>query len=198
MPKNPIKNFLYTQLFTTPPPVCESFMGKTIIITGASAGLGLSAAQQIANLNADRVILACRSVSKGEAAKHRIAENITSQTRLEVWPLDLTSFESINTFASRVGNELDRVDGLISNAGILTAEWRVYNGEESQIMTHVIGPVLLCLLLKEKLAKSSATISIVGSDMHHFSRLDGWADVPEGESILESLRKESTAKAEER
>lgn len=200
MPKNPIRNFLYTQLFTSPPPVNESFKGKTVIITGASAGLGLSAAQQLASLDAARVILACRSTTKGELAKGRISQELTTiqHERLEVWPLDLTSFTSIKSFASRVNNELPRVDGFISNAGILTADWSLINGEESQIMTHVVGPILLCLLLKAKLKESSATISIVGSDMHHFAKLAGWADLPENQCILQALRQEDTAHGEER
>lgn len=71
--------FLHSQFFVTPPKPTKSFEGQTVIVTGSSAGLGLAAARQITQLNAAKVILAVRTVSKGETVKKSI-EAATGRT----------------------------------------------------------------------------------------------------------------------
>lgn len=61
--------FWYTQHFTRPQlPTDRNFKGRTVIITGANVGLGFEAARHIVQMGASKVILAVRSVDKGEAA----------------------------------------------------------------------------------------------------------------------------------
>jgi retinol dehydrogenase 12 len=62
--RNPIRAFK-TQVTPLPVPT-NDFSGKTVIVTGANVGLGLAAAQHFVRLNAQRVILGCRSLVKGE------------------------------------------------------------------------------------------------------------------------------------
>lgn len=52
-----------------------SFVGKTVIITGSNTGLGREAARHIARLGAETIILAVRSLRKGEAAKRDIEQS---------------------------------------------------------------------------------------------------------------------------
>src|SRR6185437_7107197 len=91
--------------------------GQTIIVTGANVGLGLEAARHFVRLGAARVILAVRSVEKGEQAKADI-ETSTSCGKdvVQVWPVDLGSFESVKQFCRRADAELDRLDALVENA----------------------------------------------------------------------------------
>ncbi|KAL9627045.1 MAG: hypothetical protein Q9164_007723, partial [Protoblastenia rupestris] len=63
---------VYTQLAFRPPVPKADFSGKTIIVTGANVGLGKEASKHFVRLNTHKVILAVRSVKKGEAAKAEI------------------------------------------------------------------------------------------------------------------------------
>jgi NAD(P)-dependent dehydrogenase (short-subunit alcohol dehydrogenase family) len=93
--------------------------GKTVIVTGANVGLGKSAAAHFVSLNADKIIIACRSVEKGEAAKAEIIKSVdNAKTTIEVWPLDLSNYDSIRSFVKRA-NALERLDIVVENAGQL-------------------------------------------------------------------------------
>jgi retinol dehydrogenase-12 len=67
-----VRDFLHVQLFLDIPKPTTSFLGKTVIVTGANSGLGKESAKHIVALNASRVILACRNSSSGKAAKLEI------------------------------------------------------------------------------------------------------------------------------
>lgn len=90
--------------------------GKTIIVTGANIGLGKEAARHFVRLNASRVILACRTVSKGEAARADIEATTQRSGVVDVWPLDLEDYDSIRSFAQHAAT-LDRLDVMLENAG---------------------------------------------------------------------------------
>jgi NAD(P)-dependent dehydrogenase (short-subunit alcohol dehydrogenase family) len=168
--------FLHSQLFAKLPYPKSSFPGQTVIITGSNTGLGLEAARHIARLGASKVILACRTISKGQAAAANItsSEHLTSD-RVEVWELDLSSYESVKAFSQRV-QQLDRLDAFIQNAGILTAQYRLEEGEESTITVNVTSATLLGLLVLPKLRQSAkkygvrGRLSFVGSDLQYIAK----------------------------
>jgi NAD(P)-dependent dehydrogenase (short-subunit alcohol dehydrogenase family) len=168
--------FLHSQLFAKLPYPKSSFSGQTVIITGSNTGLGLEAARHIARLGASKVILACRTISKGQTAAANItsSEHLTSD-RVEVWELDLSSYESVKAFSQRV-QQLDRLDAFIQNAGILTAQYRLEEGEESTITVNVTSATLLGLLVLPKLRQSAkkygvrGRLSFVGSDLQYIAK----------------------------
>ena len=172
-------NFLVSQLFIRPTYPRKDRTGQTVIITGANIGLGLEAARHFVRLNAKRVILAVRSVEKGEAAKEDIEKTTGKKGVVSVWTLDLASYASVKAFAKRASTELDRVDALIENAGIATPHYRVSEDNESTITTNVISTFLLALLMLPVLRKSAKqynitpTLTIVSSEVH------AWTDLPE-------------------
>jgi NAD(P)-dependent dehydrogenase (short-subunit alcohol dehydrogenase family) len=168
--------FLRSQLFAKLPYPSASFSGQTVIITGSNTGLGLEAARHIARLGAARVILACRTISKGQTAAANIAssEHLTSD-RIEVWELDLSSYESVKAFGQQV-QQLDRLDAFIQNAGILTTQYRLEEGEESTITVNVTSATLLGLSVLPKLRESAkkygvrGRLSFVGSDLQYIAK----------------------------
>src|SRR5438045_5791845 len=97
-----ITTFLYSQFFVTPPVPDHDFNGQTVVVTGSNTGLGLEAARHFVRLNAAKVILAVRSVEKGEAAKRDILQTTRRTVDcIEVWPLDLARYDSVKQFVAR-------------------------------------------------------------------------------------------------
>lgn len=172
------RNFIYQQFVAKLPIPTHDFSGQTIIVTGSNTGLGLEAVRHLSKLNAALIIIAVRGVEKGEAAKKAIlATTSRKDSTIEVWELDLLSFESVRAFAARA-SKLDRLDAVLENAGILTRQFRIFEGYESQVATNVIGTFLLALLILPKL-KETATkfnvqprLSIVSSDGHLLAKFE--------------------------
>lgn len=146
-------SFFYRQFFLTPPTPTEDFTGKTIIVTGANVGLGLEAARHFTRCNASKVIIAVRSTEKGEAAKKDIEHSTKRTGVVEVWQLDLLSYESVKQFAERASS-LERVDVLVENAGIATRVHKLAEGNEATITTNVVSTFLLALLMLPKLKQT--------------------------------------------
>ncbi|KIM23304.1 hypothetical protein M408DRAFT_27996 [Serendipita vermifera MAFF 305830] len=175
----------------TLPETVADLTRRTVIITGANVGLGFEAAKRFYAMNPSRLILAVRSVSKGEDAKKVIIESgkkegppgtVREETRVDVWALDLTSFESVRSFAKKCDEELDRVDILLENAAIQTLKWSLTkDGWEADLQTNVLSTFLLAALLAPLVAKTchlpapaqSPTLKphlvIVASDAHFFA-----------------------------
>lgn len=105
----PLLDELRSQLFTRPPYPTADFSGKTIIVTGTNVGLGKEAVKHFVRLNAEKVIIAVRSISKGEAAKAEIEGESKHATDIEVWKLDYASYASCKEFVANVA-KLNRVD----------------------------------------------------------------------------------------
>jgi len=174
-----LRLFLHSQLFRTPQFPTQSFADQTVIITGANVGLGLEAARHFFRLNCAKLIIAVRTVSKGQTAKEDILQTVKHRTdvdAIEVWALDLASTASTVAFAERVNKELPRVDVLVESAGINNKTYAVSEGTEQTMQVNVINTLLLGLLLLPKLtetakfAKSLPHLTIVTSEAHHLTK----------------------------
>lgn len=129
-------SFLYSQLFVTLPIPTEDFTGQTVIVTGSNTGLGLEASRHLCRLNASLVILAVRNLTKGAAAKDSIlARTGRPSNSIEVWELDMNSFDSVKAFVARA-NKLQRLDAILENAGMMTQHFNLVAGYESTITTN--------------------------------------------------------------
>jgi retinol dehydrogenase-12 len=141
-------------------------------LKGSNCGLGLEAARHFTRLNAKLVILACRNASKGTLAKGSIEESTKRTGVVEVWLLDLRSFNSVKAFCKRA-KSLERIDILIANAGIATPKLELVEGFESTITVNVISTFLMLTLLVPKMKETregfgtEARIVVVTSDAHH-------------------------------
>ncbi|KIM23279.1 hypothetical protein M408DRAFT_27970 [Serendipita vermifera MAFF 305830] len=143
--------------------------GRVMIITGANTGLGLESAKRFYEMQPAHLILAVRNISKGEVAKQEILStaSVESTTKLDVWELDLASFESVKTFGRKCEAELERLDILLENGGV--------NGGALQV--NVLSTFLLAGLLAPLLAKTEKLpapgganlkphLVVVSSDVH--------------------------------
>lgn len=161
-------NDVSTQIFHRPEYPTTDFSGKTIIVTGSNVGLGKEAVKHFVRLNAKTVIVAVRSIAKGEAAKAEIEAESGRTGVVEVWELDLSYYASVKTFAKRAAS-LDCLHAAILNAGIAPQKYETAEDNESAITVNVISNVLLGLLLLPTLRSSAKkwgfepTLSYVGS-----------------------------------
>lgn len=147
---------------------------QVVIVTGANTGLALKAARHFARLNAARVILAVRNINKSNTAADDIARSTgVNRNRLEIWPLDLSDFKSIIHFGEKV-NQIDRLDALAQNAGILTQQWKKVEGMESHVAIDLVAPMLLGMLVLPKMKQSASKygshghLAFVGSETEYF------------------------------
>ncbi|KAK4239292.1 hypothetical protein C8A03DRAFT_43060 [Achaetomium macrosporum] len=140
-------------------PAGNSFSGKTVLITGANSGLGLAAATKFASLSVSRLILAVRNIEAGQAAREAIEADTGPGGKgvVEVWELDMDSYESIKAFVKRVNEELERLDVVVLNAGVYMVDYRVGRyGVEETLQVNTLSTVLLGALLLPKLKEGSA------------------------------------------
>ncbi|KAJ5150453.1 short-chain dehydrogenase/reductase [Penicillium coprophilum] len=197
-----VLSFLYSQLFVTPPVPTYDFTGQTIIITGANRGIGLEAARHLLRLNARRVVLAVRSTKRGEDAAAELKKSTTGHPGIiQVEELDMASHSSVKAFAARM-NKLDRLDGVLLNAGMYTHEFYLADGFlESHLVVNVINTFFLSFLLlpilrasAERSHNARARISFVSSDRHVMYGLPEWKE----ENPFEVLSDPERARMDER
>lgn len=171
---------LFSNIFVTLPiPTAEpSISEQTFIVSGSNTGLGLESCRHLSRLGAGKIIMAVRTESKGEAAKQEILKTTKRpESSIEVWHLDMDSYESIRKFSERVA-DLPRVDGVLANAGIMTTNFRLSESFEATINVNVIGTFYLYLLLAPKMRESGkktgnlSRFTIPNSALHFLAKFD--------------------------
>ena len=146
--------------------------GKKAIVTGANTGLGYETALGLAKVGTT-VIMACRNLTKGEAAKAKILSEV-SDTEITVIELDLSSLESVRQFAATYREQFETLDLLINNAGIMFPPYtKTTEGFESQIGVNHLGHFLLTQLLIDLMPDSSESrVVSLSSNAHKFGRMN--------------------------
>ena len=133
--------------------VCQSqasMNGKTVVVTGASSGIGKATALELAKRGA-RVIMACRNICKAEKAVQDIRRQ-TSCGQLIVRKLDLASLASVRDFAACICQEEELIHVLINNAGVYGYPYTLTeDGLEMQMAVNHFGHFLLVNLLLDNL-----------------------------------------------
>lgn len=144
-----LRVFVKSQFFVkpVPPPSSISLQGQTAIVTGSNSGLGLAAVGVLLEYHVSHIIMAVRTVEKGEkvAAPLRKAH---PKAKIEVWQLDMLSYESVQAFAAKCST-LPRLDKVLLNAGSLMADFETNKstGHESTIQVNYLSTALLAILL---------------------------------------------------
>jgi NAD(P)-dependent dehydrogenase (short-subunit alcohol dehydrogenase family) len=144
---------------------------RKIIITGANSGLGFSATKILAE-NGAKVIMACRSLDKAKDAKQEIIEELDDPD-LEVMELDLSSLESVESFAEEFREEYDSLDILCNNAGLMALPRRETDeGFEMQLGVNHLGHFALTAHLIDMIVDSSGRVVNQSSMAHKDAEID--------------------------
>lgn len=135
-----------------------SFAGKTIVLTGATSGLGFEAAIKFLNLGVDTLVIGSRSLDHGYAAKTELETRTNRPDVVQVWELEMGNYQSIKRFADRVDTELGQLDIALLNAGLWNRDYAVSpEGWEETLQVNTLSTTLLAFLLLPKLRDSSST-----------------------------------------
>ena len=175
---------MITNAITPRQPPTTLFTDKTVLITGANTGIGLEAARYFVQLEARRVILAVRLREKGEAARKDIEASTGRLGVVQVVRLDMGSYDSIHEFIEELDRDVDRLDVVILNAGVIEQEYRrSQEGWENTLQVNTISTALLTLLLLPRLVHQESEkgdfprLIIVSSILYRNAKLDqvrGW------------------------
>mmetsp|Transcript_35273 Transcript_35273/g.48962 ORF Transcript_35273/g.48962 Transcript_35273/m.48962 type:complete len:427 (+) Transcript_35273:83-1363(+) len=153
---------------------------KTVIITGASSGLGLSAARVLIEGGEHHVVLACRNVAKMQ----EVAEVLEFPNKLyTIMELELTSLASVRQFVNKFRKTNRTLDCLCCNAAIYLpnqpAPTYTEDGfEESVGVNHLSHFLLVNLMLKDLQKSKEPRCIIVGSITGNRNTVGGGAVKP--------------------
>jgi len=142
--------------------------GRTILVTGANAGIGYWCAEILATQGA-RVLLGCRSAERAQVAVSSIRAQVPGAD-LDIMPVDLGSLASV---ASATASLDERLDAVICNAGVKAADRsaRTADGLDLMVGTNAIGHFALVAQL-DRLLADDARVVAVGSLAHRFAEID--------------------------
>ena len=137
--------------------------GRTFVITGANAGLGLQSTRALTDAGA-RVLMACRDTGRAETAR----AGLPHPDRAEVVELDLADLHSVRAAAEVLAER--RPDVLINNAGLMNIpRSATVQGHEMQFGVNVLGHFALTQALEPVLTDR---VVWLGSIMHRFGTVD--------------------------
>ena len=130
------------------PPKDLDCTGQIGIITGGNSGIGLEAAKIFLEHHLSRLILTVRSQEKGDEAAAMLRQ-LHPSAQIDVWLLDMNSYESIQAFAARCAAELDSISFVILNAGLKATAFKTnpITGHEETIQVNYLSTILLTILL---------------------------------------------------
>ena len=167
---------------------------KTILVTGATNGIGKVAALELARMGA-RVCLVARNESKGAATLEEI-RRATGNDRLELYLADLSLMRDVRKLAQEFRAKHASLDVLVNNAGAFYSE-RKLTGEGLEMtfaLNHVSYFLLTGLLLESLKAAPAARVVSVSSQAHFQGRLD--FDNLQGERKFSGWKSYSDSKLE--
>ena len=141
--------------------------GKRVLLTGATGGIGLAGAEELARRGAQLAIVA-RSRARATAAVAAIHAAAGAGAAVDVLTADLSSQASVRALAAEALQRYPRIDVVINNAGAIYSTRQVsVDGIELTWATNHLAPFLLTTLLLERLEQSApARVITTTSDAH--------------------------------
>ncbi len=146
--------------------------GKICMVTGSNSGIGKATALGLAEMGAT-VVMICRNVEKGEAAKKEIIDKSGNKS-VDLLIADLSSQRQIRSLVEEFKKKYQKLHVLINNAGIILSKRSLSeDGIEMQLAVNHLAPFLLTNLLLDVLkASAPSRIINVTSGLHTKATLD--------------------------
>ncbi|HUS30202.1 MAG TPA: SDR family oxidoreductase [Kofleriaceae bacterium] len=146
--------------------------GKTVVITGASSGIGKITAHELARKGA-RIVMVVRNRDKGQGVIDEIVRAVPD-AQLELAIADLYSLGDVRRAGAEIRGKHPKIDVLVNNAGLIhdKRELTVDGFERTFALNHLAPFVLTYELLGSLAAAAPARIVTVSSEGHKFSRID--------------------------
>jgi NAD(P)-dependent dehydrogenase (short-subunit alcohol dehydrogenase family) len=145
---------------------------KTVVITGATSGIGEVAADHLAQLGA-RIVFVARDRERGEAMRKHLRA-VAGHTDHAVHYADLTRLSDMKRVAHEIAESEPEIDVLVNNAGAMFNSRHVTEDgfEKTFALNHMSYFVLTNILLDRLKATPGARIVSTASDAHKGNRLD--------------------------
>ncbi|HEY9884509.1 MAG TPA: protochlorophyllide reductase, partial [Thermosynechococcaceae cyanobacterium] len=148
---------------------------RTVVITGASSGVGLYAAKALAQREQWHVVMACRDLAKAEQVAQSVA---IPKDRYTLMHIDVASLNSVRQFVTNFRETGRSLDALVCNAAIymplIKEPLRSPEGFELTVATNHLGHFLLANLLLDDLKHAEAArLIILGTVTHNPDELGG-------------------------
>ncbi|MEU7994145.1 SDR family NAD(P)-dependent oxidoreductase [Micromonospora sp. NPDC049060] len=136
----------------------EDLTGRRIVVvTGASSGIGLAAAVDLAR-RGDQVVLVGRDPARLQAAAEQVRE--ASGERPELFRADFAVLDDVRRLAGKLREAYDRIDVLANNAGAIALQpLTTVDGFELSIQANHLAPFLLSNLLRDRIGRMVVTAS---------------------------------------
>ncbi|WP_091083043.1 SDR family NAD(P)-dependent oxidoreductase [Micromonospora nigra] len=139
---------------------------RLVVVTGASSGIGLAAAVDLA-YRGDQVVLVGRDPARLQAAAEQVRE--VSGERPELFRADFAALDDVRGLAERLRTAYDRIDVLVNNAGAIVLQpLTTVDGFELSIQANHLAPFLLSNLLADRVGR----LVVTASGAHRSGRLD--------------------------
>ena len=145
--------------------------GQRILVTGASAGLGVETARALAAHGA-QVVGAVRDLAKGQAATEVVRAQAAKGGGLELVELDLASLASVRACADALNADGRAFDVIIANAGVMACPFsHTADGFETQFGVNHLGHFVLINRVASRLKAGGRVVSLSSSG-HRFADVD--------------------------
>ncbi len=150
----------------------DTLAGKTILVTGATSGIGFIAARSLAEMGATVVIVG-RDPARAQASVAQI-QSATGNPSVSALTADLTSMKEVRDLAGTFMGQFPRLDVLLNNAGaVFLSQQTTVDGYERTFALNHLAPFLLTNLLLDRLkADAPARIVTVSSMAHGGQKID--------------------------
>ncbi|HEX5209656.1 MAG TPA: SDR family oxidoreductase [Steroidobacteraceae bacterium] len=145
--------------------------GKTVVITGATSGIGAVAARHLARQGA-RIIIVARDRQRAEVTL-RDLHNANARQAHTAFYADLSRLAQMKRVAAEIASTEPRIDVLMNNAGLICSRNRkTEDGLELMFATNHMSYFVLTDLLLERLRTSGGRIVSTASEAHRRGQLD--------------------------